>query len=175
MKRLLVIGLVSVFTFPWVGFYGYYVLRLIEIHHEVRIQLASLSPEKLACFELSQIAFENALVEAHEIKIDGKLYDIASIEIKDSQVTVHALHDVDEDGLLACLQYVMFKGASDKRPLPATLLDYFGQHFLPSVFVLDMPAWVSFEHLTLYRFTQTSFRPPLASPPPKGRNTALMP
>jgi hypothetical protein len=75
------------------GFYVYYILQLKRIHAEMREQMKHLPADQLDVLHLSYQEFLDARVEEHEVKVKGKMYDIARIEQSGDRVTVFGLHD----------------------------------------------------------------------------------
>ena len=81
----------------------------------MREQLKLLPVEKLEKILLSPEAFENARVDEHEIKIDGRMYDIARVQIHGDQVIVYALHDAREDSLLTFISFIIKEPINKKE------------------------------------------------------------
>jgi hypothetical protein len=83
------------------GFYVYYIIQLHRIHIEMRKALQLRPDNELEVLVLTQREFEDARVEEHEVKVHGKMYDIARIKSEGDKVKIYCLHDEKEDDLLA--------------------------------------------------------------------------
>jgi hypothetical protein len=83
------------------GFYGYFIVRLNQLHEESREALKYLPDSELDHFVLSPQEFKKARVNEREVLINGKMYDIARVHTGSEMIEVFALHDEAEDDLLA--------------------------------------------------------------------------
>jgi hypothetical protein len=168
MKRFPTLVILFTFSLNFLGFYAYYAFRLVEIRREMKAQLQFLPEEQLNRFVFSTTEYEEVKRGDDEIQVEGRMYDIARMEIQADSVLVFALHDEAEDNLISFIQTIVKRSASDKKPLPSTVVDFFSL-----VYLLPDLAWVGMtvekikgntQHLLVY----TSFYPGLHSPPPQG-------
>lgn len=96
----------------------------------MREQLAALPFEALDCVELSAEDFDRFRVDAHELKINGRMFDIARIIRYPDKIMVYGMYDEAEDNLLAFLNTVMLRLHKDDNPLPASLLTLLTQVYV---------------------------------------------
>jgi hypothetical protein len=85
---------------------GYFMaLSLIRVafQHQKWAELSSIPESQLTTF-----VFENdrpnsrlSIINKHEIKVDGKLFDVVSIINSGSTITYHCMHDSKEEKLIA--------------------------------------------------------------------------
>lgn len=167
MKRLLSIVVISVFSLHFVGFYGYYIFRLIEIRTEMRDQLKDTPLSELQKLDLTLNRYNQSRVGEDEVKIDGKMYDIATLQVKGDRVVIYALHDSDEDSLLSFLDAIIMRSHRDTEPLPSGLFALAGLQYLPSLFQLVQPIFIIQKGATNYLDIDSSFHPKLRTPPPR--------
>ena len=167
MKRFLAFIVLLLFSLNFLGFYAYYTFRLIEIRKEAKSQLKYLPEHQLSKFAFSTLTYEQVKRGDDEIQVDGRMYDIARLEMRTDSVIVFALHDEAEDNLISFLQTVLQRSTSDKKPIPISVTQFFGLTYLGSSF-----EWKSrVSHLekgnTVHFFSYNTFFPQLSTPPPK--------
>lgn len=134
------IWLLMVCGFALGGSYLYFALRLVHIRQSMREQLASLPAEELDCVELSAEDFVRFRVDDHELKIRGRMFDIARLERDGDKIRVYGLYDEAEDNLLAFLNTVILRLHEDENPLPSSLLTLLTQvYMVPQGIVLSQP------------------------------------
>jgi hypothetical protein len=167
MKRFLSIIVITVFTLHFAGFYVYYAIRLLHIRQEMRNDLNKMPLHELQKLTLSADEYERSKVGDDEVKLAGKMYDIAQIERVDNQIVIYAVHDEAEDSLLAFLNTVIKRGENDKKPLPQGLLALAGLQYLPSIFQVLQPVFLDVKSFTHYLVSNCTFYPDLLSPPPR--------
>jgi len=135
----------------------------------MRAALKDLSREKLDKFSMSQEEFKKVLVDEHEIKVEGSMYDIASIEQDHQLIIVYALHDEAEDNLLSFLDEIAKRPMQDKKSPPSQILQFIALTFLPPtsaiLFKLDGKR---LELNTRYTFHHNNLARAIESPPPQG-------
>jgi hypothetical protein len=133
------------------GAYMYFAVRMVHIRQHMRQQLASLPEYRLDCLELGFDAFLKSRVNAHELKINGHMFDIARVETAGRFVRVYGLFDKDEDSLLAFLNTILKQMSEDEHTLPALLFNVLtAVYILPATIRLYIPACTvltSFRHL----------------------------
>ena len=167
MKRLLVIGLLLLLCIHLLGFYCYFVFRIVEITQESRKQLESVPIEKLERFEMSTAQFESVRTDDHEVRVDGRLFDICKVKVSGDTVVMYALHDGAEEDLILGLKVVLKHGMSDTKPIPAAFLSYFHLNFLLTESSIEYPAPLLFSGETKYMEFPALFEPLLTTPPPR--------
>jgi len=117
---------------------------------------------------LTQEEFKKSRVEDHEVKVNGKMYDIARITVKDNHVLVYALHDEAEDNLLAFLDEMVDRSSNDKKPVPSQLLELLTLQFVIIEINTPSQTGIPIKHLTPYHTTISAVDSGLESPPPRG-------
>jgi hypothetical protein len=133
----------------------------------MRAQLKELPSEKLQLLKLSPTAFKEAKVDEHEIKVNGKMYDISRIEKAGDTLLVYCLHDEAEDNLLAFLNKILSLPLKDKNA-PSQVLKFTSLTFiLPSTPNFHPLPGIQSSTNTLYKVGISTFVPSLDSPPPK--------
>lgn len=167
MKKLFSIGLVSLFVLHFAGVYTYFGVRLMAIRQEMRLLLKATPDEKLELIQLTKSEYQKSLHEEDELELNGKMYDIARVEVKEGIYFVYALHDRAEDNLLGFLNEVLKRSSSDKKPVPSQLVSFMTWVYLPVEhpfnFSGEKASNTSFHYCNLY----SSIESPLNTPPPK--------
>jgi hypothetical protein len=168
VKKLLTIFFVAILSIQVVGCYVYFATRLISIRHEMREQLKYLPTEELSVFTFTVDEFRKAKVNDHEIKVDGKMHDIARIESKEGQLYVYAVHDEAEDNLLAFLSEIASRSSKDKKPVPSQLLKLISLQFVKTEISWQIHSGDFIVHNTGYTVGASDFVQMIESPPPRG-------
>jgi hypothetical protein len=168
VKKITGIVFLSVLLLQVAGSYVYFIVRLSGIRHEMREQLKHIPDEELTLLTLTREEFQKAKADDHEVKVNGKMYDIARIVVNDKNVFVYALHDEAEDNLLALLNEMVKRSSKDKKPVPSQLIQLITLVFVPVESQLLQNSSVAFIHHTPYRETSVSFYTVIESPPPRG-------
>jgi hypothetical protein len=168
VKRIATIFFVGIILTQVVGCYVYFASRLISIRHEMREQLKLLPDEELAKFIFTEAEFRQAKVNDHEIKVDGKMHDIARIESKEGQLHVYAVHDEAEDNLLAFLSEIASRSSKDKKPVPSQLLKLISLQFVKTEISWPNNSGNFIVHNTDYSKSVSEFVQMIESPPPRG-------
>lgn len=169
VKRVISFLILSIFLAHFAGFYIYFVVQLQQVRNEMRAKLKELPSEKLELITLSKHEYQLAKVEDHEIKVDGKMYDIARLKEEDGKILVYCLHDEAEDNLLAFLDKILSLPLKDKK-VPSQLVVFTSLSFIvPAAF-----RWAGipddiFKNHTYYQLQSTCFFPTVDSPPPRFR------
>jgi len=167
MKRVLSILVLVVFLAHFAGFYIYFFVQVKQVRKEMKARLRTLPTDKLELVKLSSRDLNNARVDDHEIKINGKMYDIARIEKVGDNYFVYCLHDKGEDSLLAFLDKMLSLPLKDKKALPQVLKFASLTFLLPSVNNLHQPLDIQFRSFTKYTLGTITFVPSVDSPPPQ--------
>lgn len=133
----------------------------------MKAKLKELPAEKLELIKLSSIAFKKARVDEHEIKVNGKMFDISRIEKSGDSYFVYCLHDKAEDGLLAFLDKILSTPLKDKKA-PSQVLKFTSLTFiLPASNNPLQDRSIVPSAFTTYKEGATTFVPALDSPPPQ--------
>ena len=170
MKKPVAIVFLSVILLQVAGSYLYFIVRLSGIRQEMREQLKDKPDDELTLLILTHAQFKKAKVDDHEVKVNGKMYDIARLVVKQDQVFVYALHDEAEDNLLAFLHEMVKRSAKDKKPVPSSLLHLLTLQFVIHEFVTRTNFGVFLDHITPYRACGSSFNSGIETPPPRGQH-----
>lgn len=112
------------------GFYVYYALQLQRIHSEMREALKFLPDSELEVLVVSNTDYKNFLVDDHEVKVKGKMYDIARITFSKDSVKVFCVHDENEDDLFALLSEIISKPLKTKSAMPGAVMQFIGLMFI---------------------------------------------
>lgn len=149
------------------GSYVYFIVRLSGIRQEMREQLKHKSDEELTLLTLTPDEYKKSKVDDHEVNVNGKMYDIARIAIKNDLVLVYALHDEAEDNLLALLNEMVERSSNDKKPVPSHLLQLLSLQFLLVEINLPSLTGIWLTHFTPYINTLIAVERRIELPPPR--------
>ncbi len=169
MKRLYAVLLVSLLFLNLVGLFLYFPIQLFQIRSEMQARLQNLPDDQLEILSLSENAYQKALVDEGEVKVNGKMYDIARIRISNNQVTLYAIHDEAEDNLLIFLDTVFKLLHQDKKLQLPQILQFISLSFLPSPLAeAVIPEFAIIVTRTAYQIADFSYICSIESPPPRG-------
>lgn len=73
--------------------------------------------------KITKEEFTASLIDEHELRLDGKMYDIHSITLEDNFICIKALHDVKEETLLSELEKFLGRNSEQSREALDNLLD----------------------------------------------------
>jgi hypothetical protein len=149
LKRTLSILVLILFLAHFAGFYIYFFVQLKQVRKEMREKLKALPSDELELLTLSPEEYHKAKVEEHEVKVDGKMYDIARVEKLDNTILVYCLHDAAEDNLLAFLDKILSLPLKDKS-VPNGVIQFYALHFLPVHWNFVIPEFVTPQSFTAY-------------------------
>ncbi|GCC52744.1 hypothetical protein SanaruYs_29820 [Chryseotalea sanaruensis] len=130
-------------------------------------QLKQLQDEELTKFIFTEAEFEKAKVNSHEIKVGGKMYDIARTEVIVDRVHVYALHDEAEDSLLTLLSEITSRVDKDKKPVPKQLMKLILLKFIKSGLSWSNVITSLIIHHTHYHINEFFFISSIDVPPPR--------
>jgi hypothetical protein len=168
MKKLVAIGILSMLLLHVAGWYAYFGARLFTIHHEMRQLLKSTPTEKLELIKLTKAEYERTSREDEdEMELNGKMYDIARVELKEGVYFVYALHDGAEDSLLGFLDEVVKRSTTDKKPVPSQLLSFITWIYLPVQNDFKFSCEMISIHASSYQNYYSSIVSVIDAPPPK--------
>jgi hypothetical protein len=146
--------------------YLYFAFRLIEIRYDAQMELRRTPREQLERIILSHADYLEGRTGDDEILYQGKMYDISTEDHFPDSVVVYALHDADEDSMLAMLHGMIKRVHHDRKRVPAGLMKVLNAAY-------DLPAFkISYKEnktertFTLYRKTYRSVIIPTLNPPP---------
>jgi len=168
VKKTIGIVFLSVILMQVAGSYIYFFVRLSGIRHEMRALLKNKPVEQLTLLTLTSEEYRMAKENDHEVKVNGKMYDIARIHVKNNKVLVYALHDEAEDNLLALLNEMVKRSSKDKKPVPSQLIQLLTLQFVNIENKIPALARISVVHTTPYHSSFSSFIRGIESPPPRG-------
>lgn len=127
------------------------------------------NPNSLEIFTLSKKQYV-ALSKGHhdrEIKINNRMYDIASIEYQNDSVKIRAMHDALEDNLLAIFRVLVSGSRKNTKRFPAGLLKSPAHPYLISTFSVQFPQIDLGADDTAYRAQYSSPESNHRTPPPR--------
>lgn len=96
----------------------------------MREQLKYLPEDQLEVLFLSDQEFRDARVDDHEVKVKGKMYDIARIESSGDRLKIYCIHDELEDNFLHLFAELVSKPIEDTSSFPTTVIDFINLNFL---------------------------------------------
>ena len=133
----------------------------------MRAVLQRMPDEELDILTLTDEEFHFSKVDDHEIKANGKMYDIARVEKAGNLYRVYCLHDKDEGNLLVFLDKILNLPLKDKKT-PLQILKFTSLTFiLPATDNLLQYVTTKAPAFTQYTLGSTTFVPSFDSPPPK--------
>ncbi len=134
VKRLASISLLIILVCNAGGFYLYFVVELGVIKKEMRAELKKLPDEKLLRLKLSNAFFGHAKVEEDEIRINGRMYDVArTVAAAGDSVFVYCLRDEREENVLAFLAEILGKPLKERKTFPETILRFISLNYIAPV------------------------------------------
>lgn len=167
MKKIIGITLLSLLLLQAAGCYVYFIARLTAIRAEMREQLKTLPDHELTMFTFTQEEFRKAKENDHEVKVNGKMHDIARIVLKGEKLLVYALHDEAEDNLLSFLHEMVKRSSNDKKPVPSQLIQLLTLQFISAETRLPQNTFVTIHHSSFYLTPLSSRATTINSPPPR--------
>ncbi len=130
-KKVFSVILVSLLLLNFAGLFLYFPLQLFRIHQEMKARLKDLPDEKLQILILHKNDYQKAIVDEDEVLIDGKMYDVARMEVNEDIITIYAIRDKAEDNLLAFLDEIVKRPLQEKKSPPIQILQFITLAFLP--------------------------------------------
>lgn len=130
--------------------------------------IQSLPDDQLTHLVLTADDFNKARVDDHEVKVDGRMYDVARIRVENDTIHVYAVHDQSEDSLLGFLDTALGRLQNDTAQLPGSLIHFSLLQYIPVDFKLTISAGQS-ENIrsSVYQVLYSSIERPVDSPPPQ--------
>jgi mRNA-degrading endonuclease YafQ of YafQ-DinJ toxin-antitoxin module len=167
VKKLFGITLLSLLLLQAAGCYVYFIARLTAIRVEMREQLKALPDHELTLLTFSHEEFRKAKENDHEVKVNGKMHDIARVVIKGDQLLVYAIHDKAEDNLLSFLDELVTRSSNDKKPVPIQLVQLLTLQFISTETRLPQNNFITIHHSSLYLSALSARATIIDSPPPR--------
>lgn len=168
MKKIPAVLLFVILLVNTAGFYVYYVIALQRIHREMRAQLRTLPDEQLSRLVLSRKTYKTSLVEADEIKVNEKMYDVARIELRGDSVIVLAMHDKTEENFLAFANEIISKPFKQDSNVTGSILQFISLDFLPGQYVNNFSSYGRMIlHHSFYLFPANTSLLQHEAPPPR--------
>lgn len=167
-KKYTAILVLSLLLVHLAGFYVYFVVRLGEVRMEMRKKLADMPETRLEVITIPRESFKASWLEELEMKWQGRMYDIARVEVSMETVRVFCLHDEDEDGLVSFISSVIETSRQDKKETPGTVIQFFSLKYVTAQILiptLEIKRLVSNE--TAYRVVSGTYTSDPVSPPPR--------
>jgi hypothetical protein len=168
VKRGLAIFLTVVVCVQFSGLYCIFVIRILQLHAERAERLSHASPEEFEILELSVSDYDQARVEDSELEINGRMYDVAKIEVAGSRVKLLVLADDDEDSILTLMDFCVKKGQRNGKT-SRLIVKVFTSLYLPSKFFLQFSPCSNTSPLMFDEMHYHSLKPSIGTPPPKYR------
>jgi hypothetical protein len=168
LKNIISVSLLLIFLFHFAGFYVYFIFSLNGIHKQMRNELKATPFEKLQVFSFSKTDFEKKKIGEDEMKVNGKMYDIARVEENSESITVYCVQDGAEDNLLSFLDQILKNASRDKKPLPSVAFTFLSQADLSHCLILPCNSSVELPTaFTAYLNSLSNYSPRLLVPPPR--------
>jgi hypothetical protein len=168
VRRWLSISFLLLLAVNFAGGNLFFIIRAAQIKNEMRTLLKTLPDDQLEIITLSMDEFKRVCVNEHEIKVNGKMYDIARIQVEGEILHVYCVHDEAEDNLLSFLDSVLIRLQDDSTQPPASVTAFVTLHFISTEFTFEFQH-EELEPLTLTPYLQTDFLVSLVIdvPPPR--------
>ncbi len=168
MKRIPALVLFAILMANTAGFYVYYAITLQRIHREMRAAIRTLPDDKLSRLALTDDEYKKSIVEDGEIKVAGKMFDVARIKQRGDSVIVFALHDEKEDNLLALADEIVSKPFKQDAGVTSSVVHFISMIFLPGEHVTVLSATgKDVRHDSGYFDLDLSIAQKKVSPPPE--------
>lgn len=167
VKRCYSLFLLLILGVNTAGFYVYYALELQRIRSAVRDEIKSLPIDQLQYFRFTRTLYDDLRVGDDELKVDGKMYDIAQITFSGDEVVIYALHDEDEDNLLILVSEILSKPIDAKSSIPPEVLHFLSLVFVPETFDFPIAQFCSGKNEVVYNFSISAFHNTIETPPPR--------
>jgi hypothetical protein len=165
VKRIGVFFVTAAICIQFSGMYCFFFFCMLQIRVSVEEKLAG-SLENLEKVNLSILDYEELRIDESEILLEGKLYDVAALEIYNDSVTLYVLHDEEEENLLALMDSFIEKN-NQRQKSSRVLLKYISSLYLASSFTLPFDNVEDVCPQSLNDDPYLSVSPSIATPPPK--------
>jgi hypothetical protein len=105
------------------AFYVYYAVQLNRIKTTMREKIRNQPESELQKLIVSRAEFENGLVDDHELRIKGRMYDISRVRYLDDTVIVLCLRDEKEERLVAFIS-ALVSAPFENDELPSSITQF---------------------------------------------------
>ena len=122
--------MLAVLSLNSAGFYVYYAVQLQKNRAEMRERLQFLPIDQMETLILSHEEYLESRVDDHEVKVKGKMYDIARVEETGDSVYIFCIHDEKEDNLLSLCSELIGKPLESSSAMPGAIVKFIGLHFI---------------------------------------------
>jgi hypothetical protein len=168
MKKIIGTAFLCILLLQVAGSYVYFIVRLSGIRSEMREQLKYKPDDELTLLLLSRDEYKKSKVDDHEVKVNGRMYDIARMIVKGDHFFIYALHDEAEDNLLSLLHEMVKRTSKDKKPVPSSLIHLLTLQFVAVENVTLTTGPIAIDHITPYVACTSFFDTGIDTPPPRG-------
>jgi len=165
VKRAYAVLILAILLANSGGFYIYYIVHLQQIKSEMREGLHDLPDHKLEVLTLTPNEYKEAQVDDHEIKVNGKMYDIARTETLRGSVKIFCVHDEKEDDLFALLSEIISKPIK-RDGIPDAVLQFITLLYVAPPQVALFNTVVNKQFFTVYYLPCQEVFKKTESPPP---------
>jgi len=114
--------------------------------------------------------YQRSIVDQHEIKVGGEMYDVKSVRYVQDKVELTVIHDKHEGNIIKKIKYALESNSDNPSTLPIKSIKLISlQYLLPSEYVklrINLfPTIVRNFHNDVYSLTAISLE--VISPPPQ--------
>jgi len=160
-RAILLLLLISVGT---TGAYFFFAIAAFTVRYEAKHRLGS---EQLEILRLSIHEYLAARLDERELRINGRMYDVARVSHREDSVFVSCVHDRAEERLLSFVTVLFEDDPSPVQGIPDGLLQLLTAAYLvPSQHVGLRVVASEPAPLTIYHFSIRDFKLQYDSPPP---------
>ena len=133
MKRILFVTLLSIILLQSCGLLLYYQLQ--QNHVQNRMQELLANPEsKFETLLISLNSFENSRINAHEICLDGKMYDVKLVKVTGDRVQLSVIADIVEESIIEKIKNCFGINKKQENKVPIQDIKFFSLvYLLPSL------------------------------------------
>ena len=136
----------------------------------MRAKLRVLPDDQLEILMLSREGYKESRVDDHEVRVKGKMYDVARVETTRDSVRIYCLYDEKEDSLIALCTELIGKPLESGSSLPGAILKFIGLHFIVFEDAMSFTsARFPIAELCGYTFNTCTPDSEIATPPPRSR------
>lgn len=113
MKSCIAVLLLVLVILQSGGMLTCYSVQQEMIREEMREEMKRAETE-LETIVLSPEEFQKSRLDAHEISVDGKMYDVQSVEVKNGMMVIRALNDRKEESLIGAIKKLIHHSRDHK-------------------------------------------------------------
>lgn len=139
--------------------------RFIQFEMAQRLESSNGPFEKLL---LTVSEFEKSRIDAKEIRLNGRMYDIKSVTVTADSVEIYAIHDLEEEDIMEKIKQLVKNTCSPHVKIPPHLQQLISLVYLPSHLHLQLTTSLTGIHVFhLAAMNTLLFEPGIPSPPPR--------